>query len=740
MPLPEGYDPELRRADQTVIATRRPVISDLFAGNAGLQIAVNVPVLGNDAPIYVLSMRYEPERIRKILTARDLSADYITAVLDGNYRLIARSVNSEKYLGDAATPGFRAGATANEGSWQGANRTNDQISGSYARMKLANWRVGVTVPTRTLEAPLRRSLLIIAALGAIGLCVSSALAVFFGRQMSRPIQAMAASAAALARGETIEPVRSGVWEISQVGDMLSAASHDLKRQGIERVAAEGLLRQSEDRVRLMTEAALQHSEERLRLLIDSINDYAIVMLDSDGFVTSWNKGAERIMGYTANEVFGRPFSLFYSAEDVANRKPHKMLEVAAAEGRSESTGWHLRKDRRTFWAEVIVRPIYTGKGKLSGFSKVTRDLSASQKAEQKFKALLEAAPDAIVIVNSVGEIVITNSQTETLFGYARTELIGRKIEFLLPERFHAVHPSHRDSYFAAPNVRPMGIGLELYGRRRDGTEFPIEISLSPIETEDGVLVSGSVRDISERKKQERTLKEKNIELELAVKDLDAFSYSVSHDLRAPLRAVGGFSRILLKDYGDAFVGEARENLERVHDNALRMGEMVDDLLHFSRLGRQSLNRRRVDINAIVRQIVADEQMHCVGRSVTVTIGDLPVILGDAALLKQVFANLIGNAFKYSQHRADATIEIGTRQLDGETVFFVRDNGAGFDMQYADKLFHVFTRLHRAEDFAGTGVGLAIVKRVVERHGGRIWAEAAIDKGATFYFTTEGPNT
>ncbi|MGA2126595.1 MAG: PAS domain S-box protein, partial [Xanthobacteraceae bacterium] len=211
-----------------------------------------------------------------------------------------------------------------------------------------------------------------------------------------------------------------------------------------------------------------NSEERFRILVESIKDYAILMLDPDGLVTTWNKGAERIKGYRSDEIVGHHFSQFYPREDVARGKPQHELAVAAAEGRLEDEGWRVRKDGTRFWAEVVIVPILDSAGNLGGFSKMTRDMSGRRKAERKFEDLLEAAPDAIVIANQAGEIVIVNSQTETLFGYARAELLGRKVEHLLPPRYHGTHPPYRDRFFAGPKVRPMGAGLELYGQRKAG--------------------------------------------------------------------------------------------------------------------------------------------------------------------------------------------------------------------------------------------------------------------------------
>jgi signal transduction histidine kinase len=224
------------------------------------------------------------------------------------------------------------------------------------------------------------------------------------------------------------------------------------------------------------------------------------------------------------------------------------------------------------------------------------------------------------------------------------------------------------------------------------------------------------------------------DLQAAVNELDAFSYSVSHDLRAPLRAIDGFCRILLKHHSATLAREAGEYLQSVRDSAIQMGQLIDDLLAFSRLSRKPLNKTQVATAAVVAQVIQDVQKQARERRVEFCVGDLPSVLGDASLLKQVFTNLIGNAFKYTRLRADARVEVGSRDVDGERVFFIRDNGAGFDMRYADKLFGVFQRLHRADEFEGTGVGLAIVQRIIQRHGGRVWADAAIDQGATFSLT------
>jgi signal transduction histidine kinase len=240
-----------------------------------------------------------------------------------------------------------------------------------------------------------------------------------------------------------------------------------------------------------------------------------------------------------------------------------------------------------------------------------------------------------------------------------------------------------------------------------------------------------------RDELEQRVIERTAQLEAANKELEAFSYSISHDLRAPLRAIHGFSRILLEEHAPHLAPEAQHYLRSVRDNAQHMGQLIDDLLTFARLSRQPLKRQRVECADLVRQVLEELGGEYAGRRVDIAIGDLPLCQADPALLKQVLVNLCTNALKFTRHREVAVIEIGCREAGGECVYFVKDNGVGFDMQYVGKLFGVFQRLHRANEFDGTGVGLAIVQRIISRHGGRVWAEAAVNQGATFYFTLGG---
>ena len=357
-------------------------------------------------------------------------------------------------------------------------------------------------------------------------------------------------------------------------------------------------------------------------------------------------------------------------------------------------------------------------------------------SEVRFRTLLESAPDAIVTVNRDGRITLVNAQAENHFGYAREELLGQPVEMLVPDALRSRHVAHRADYVIDPHTRPLGLGMELYGRRKDGSAFPAEISLSPLDTPQGMAVTAIIRDISSRKEIERELQRRSIELEAINRELEAFGYSVSHDLRAPLRAIDGFSRILLTDYADRLDDTGRGHLERVRRAAQNMGILIDDLLTLSRVTRTGLRHERVDLSALANEIAEELRKQAPDRVVHFTISPGLVAHGDRGLLHIMLDNLLGNAWKFTGVRAKAEIGLGMAPQAGKSVYVVSDNGAGFDMAYADKLFGVFQRLHDASEFPGTGIGLATVQRIVHKHGGKIWAESEVGQGTRFYFTLE----
>jgi light-regulated signal transduction histidine kinase (bacteriophytochrome) len=298
------------------------------------------------------------------------------------------------------------------------------------------------------------------------------------------------------------------------------------------------------------------------------------------------------------------------------------------------------------------------------------------------------------------------------------------------------HKQTGKTYLLADDGKCLHYYLAL-GLHKDGHEFSVEISLSPLETEEGTLVSSAIRDITDRKKAEHEILLRTAQLEAANKELEAFSYSVSHDLRAPLRSLDGFSQALLEDCGVNLSEQAKGYLHRIRAASQRMGALIDDLLNLSKVTRTEIHRERLSISTLALAIAAELRKRQPERQVDFQIEDGLEATGDARLLRIVLENLLGNAWKFTARRAHASIEVGAARPKGGVAYFVRDNGAGFDATYADRLFGAFQRLHAASEFPGTGIGLATVQRIIHRHGGKIWAEGAIDRGATFYFTLAG---
>jgi PAS domain S-box-containing protein len=624
-----------------------------------------------------------------------------------------------------------------------------------------------------------------------------------------------------------------------------------------------------------TEAALRECDERYRLLLDGVHHYAIFMMDPEGKVVSWNAGAERIKGYTAAEIVGRNFSCFFRAEDVAEGKPEELLRLTAANGRHEEQAVRVRKDGSQFLSSLTFTALRDSAGNLRGFSEFSHDLSEEQASEARYRGLLEAAPDAMVVVNQGGEIVLLNVQAEKQFGYSRDELVGQKVKNIIPQGFaerliadatrstadalaqqigmgivlsgrrkdgsefpieimlsplespggilvtaairdisvrktaeeHLVQMEsrYRGLLEAAPdamvvvnqggeivlvnvqaekqfgysrdelvgqkvkNIIPqgfaerliadatrstvdalaqqMGMGIELSGRRKDGSEFPIEIMLSPLESPEGILVTAAIRNISARKKSEednaeleRRVVERTKELAVANRvleesnvELKQFAYVASHDLQSPLRSISGFVELLRLEYQEKLDDQAQDWIRRTVQSVEQMQTLIRDLLSYSRVDARARPFTLIPFSDIVKAALTQLDSSIRDSGAEVTWDPLPSIMGDRSQLVQLMQNLIGNGLNYRGDQPPR-IHISAKRSEAEWTFSVRDNGIGIDPKHHEQIFEIFKRLHDEKEYPGTGIGLAVCRRVVNRHGGRIWVESAPGRGSTFCFT------
>jgi PAS domain S-box-containing protein len=509
------------------------------------------------------------------------------------------------------------------------------------------------------------------------------------------------------------------------------------------------------RIEEQTEALHRDEEMRsfLAAIVDSSDD-AIIGKDFESKVVSWNTGAERLFGYTAAEMIGQPITRLQSP-DRPEEEAHILEEVKRGGIRRYETA-RIRKDGQPVEISLTVSPIKNARGDIIGLSSVAHDITGRKRAEREFResralfsGIIGSAMDAIVSIDAAQRITIFNEAAETMFRCPAREALGQPLDRFLPARFREAHRGHVTAFGrTGATSRAMGNLHPLAGLRADGEEFPIEASISHIEVGGQQTYTVILRDITERKRAEDQIQQLNAELEQRVeertaeltaanKELESFTYSVAHDLRAPLRHIDAFSKILVDDFGTALPSGAAHYLKNIRASTAKMSLLVDDLLNLARIGRQELRRQPTPLGGLVNEVLADLEEETAGRTLEWRIQPLPAIECDPGLMKQVFANLLSNAVKYTRPRPIAVIEVGYRKMNGNSALFVRDNGVGFNMKYADKLFGVFQRFHRAEEFEGTGVGLATVDRIVRKHGGHIWAESAVDQGATFYFTVPG---
>ena len=469
------------------------------------------------------------------------------------------------------------------------------------------------------------------------------------------------------------------------------------------------------------------------MLLDGIQNYAIFMMDPLGNVTSWNAGAERIKGYKANEIIGENFSRFFPEEDIQRGRPSEILLLTAAGGRHVERAMRRRKDGSLFLASVTFTALRDSDGHLKGFSEFSHDLTASAESEARYRGLLEAAPDAMVVVNNAGAIVLLNQQAEKRFGYRSDELLGRQVATIIPHGFaeRLVADSLRSP--EAVMTQQIDTGIELQGRRKDGSDFPIEIMLSPLESPEGILVTAAIRDISTRKSVEAELLKNVQQLNRSNAELQQFANVASHDLQEPLRMVASYTQLLAQRYKGRLDSDADEFIAYAIDGSVRMQGLIQALLTYSRAGANGKAHRQISSDTVLKIALASLRVAIDESGALITHDTLPVITTDDTQLAQVFQNLLGNAIKYHGVDTPKIHVSASRNTNDELIFSVRDNGIGIDPEYFESIFVIFQRLHGREEYEGTGLGLAICKKVLERLGGRIWLESRPGEGSTFYF-------
>lgn len=505
--------------------------------------------------------------------------------------------------------------------------------------------------------------------------------------------------------------------------------------------------------RKRTEEALRMSEARKSAIIEGALD-AIISIDHEGKILEWNPAAEQTFGFSRAMVMGKEMSELIVPPSIAPLHQKGMRRYLKS-GRSRLLGRRvemsaLRANGGEFPVELAITKVPTpGQPMFTGFIRDITDRKSAEealrKSEERFRMLVEGVTDyAICMLDSEGTIISWNAGGERIEGYGCDEILGQKFNsFFLSDDIEQGRPEQALAVATAEG-RCLEEGWRV---RKDRSTYWASTLLTALHDEKGHLYGFSyiVRDITDRKQAEddirqlnavleRRVDERTAELHTAYKEMEAFSYSISHDLRAPLVHISGFVEMLQVEGAPRLNTRCQRYLQTISDSSRKMGAMIDGLLGLSRMSRSELQMVPVDLSKLAWQVVEDLSGNCQGRDVKWNIEPLPVIHCDATLMRQVMFNLLSNALKYTRSRKHTQIDVGSKVEDRETVIFVRDNGVGFDMKYAGKLFGVFQRLHSAGDFEGTGIGLAIVRRIIERHGGRIWAEGVTDGGATFSFT------
>ncbi len=505
----------------------------------------------------------------------------------------------------------------------------------------------------------------------------------------------------------------------------------------------------------LQEVELRKSEEHFRLMVEGVKEYAIFLLDPKGFIVTWNDGAKRIKGYSANEIIGRHFSSFYTSEDLESKKPERELIIAIETGKYEEEGWRVRKNGSVFWANVVITALFNEQNKLIGFSKVTRDLTERKEneellrqSEERYRLLVEQVTDyGIFMMDEKGRITSWNEGAKKINGYTAQEIIGKYFTIFYPEEDIINGKPQYELKVAKAEGKYEEEGWRL---RKDGSRFWASVVITAVYNKAGIHLGYSkvTRDLTERKEGERALRDSydrfrmlanelrntNTQLTNANRELEQFTSIVSHDLQEPIRTIKSFLQLIDMKLNGEQQQDLKSYIGKSISAANRMRELIQNLLNYSQLGKIEVNENRVLVDDVVNEALQNLRTSVEGSRAQITIeNEVEFIEGDRVQLVQLLQNLLSNALKFTS-KDTPKIKIRCYREKDHVKFSVTDNGIGIATKDLDKVFQIFRRLNTEKDYPGTGIGLAICKKIVDRHGGRIWPESEPGKGTTFYFT------
>ncbi|MEZ5337176.1 MAG: PAS domain S-box protein [bacterium] len=574
-------------------------------------------------------------------------------------------------------------------------------------------------------APVRRTFLLT---GLLCILVALGAALLLARSIARPLEKMTLAVRSFGNSTALDlPLDAS----GETGVLARAFSNMLAHLGMRTTEL-----QAEIRERRMAEelAARQASQmSRFHALVESSND-AILTKDLEGTITSWNPAAERLYGYSPQEAIGHHISLIVPPERLA--EVHEIIQrVRSGEILDSYETQRICSDGTILDVNLTASGIRNAGGEVTAVSIIARDITERKFTEGLFRLVVEASPSGIVLVDSSGNIELANAAAENMFAYQPGNMRGLSVEELIPGEMRYGHSGFRRAYQSKPERRDMGAGRDLYGLRRDGSEFPIEIGLNPVRTSRGLFILALVIDITERKRSQLDMAAKNAALERSNRDLEQFAYIASHDLREPLRMVSSYTELLEERYAAQLDDKAGKYIHYARDGAKRMQQMVADLLSFSRVTSTEIELEPVDLNLVLKQCMHDLRGKLDESGAVITTGDLPLVQGTENLLHQVMQNLLSNAIKF-RGEAVPRVHVSAVQDGNNWVISVQDNGIGIDPQYHERIFQMFQRLHGRDSYEGSGIGLAITRKIIERLGGSIWLESLPGQGSRFLFKVQ----